>query len=285
MNKINVLGVKIDEVTLDQSVDLVEQWLKTKSKHYIVTPNIEFIMLAQKDQEFKKILNQADLAIPDSSRFDLVDDIQHTHNIYKRIMLWTMLFMPSVKKNSTSNAFPVTTGTDLMESLIEVSNRKGYTIGFLGGRKGVAERLQDCLKHKYPNIRIVFTDSSMVVGRDGAILNDEYGMTNEGLKQEGSHNSLFTIHHSKIDILFVAFGHGKQEKWIARNLDKSNVKIMIGVGGAFDYLSGEVVRAPKWVRTIGFEWLFRLIIQPWRIKRFGELVKFTFKIFNEKPAN
>ena len=70
-----------------------------------------------------------------------------------------------------------------------------------------------------------------------------------------------------LDLLFVALGHIKQEKWIAANLDKIPVHLAMGVGGAFDYLSGRVPRAPKWMRDLGFEWLFRLIMQPWRIKR------------------
>src|SRR3989338_5459360 len=76
------------------------------------------------------------------------------------------------------------------------------------------------------------------------------------------------------DILFVAFGHIKQEKWIGKNLKKIPVKVAMGVGGAFDYLSGEVMRAPKFIRVLGLEWLFRLILQPWRIKRQLALVKY-----------
>ena len=82
--------------------------------------------------------------------------------------------------------------------------------------------------------------------------------------------------------MFVAFGSPKQELWIAQNLDKLPAKVVIGVGGAFDFVSGKVKRAPVWVRKIGFEWLFRLIIQPWRIKRQLRLVKFVYLVLAEK---
>ncbi|MBI1919347.1 WecB/TagA/CpsF family glycosyltransferase, partial [Candidatus Microgenomates bacterium] len=85
-----------------------------------------------------------------------------------------------------------------------------------------------------------------------------------------------------IDVLFVAFGFPKQEEWMARNIGKVPVRIMAGVGGAFDYISGAVPRAPLPIRLIGFEWLFRLIIQPWRIKRQLALLVFIWLVIKER---
>ncbi len=79
-----------------------------------------------------------------------------------------------------------------------------------------------------------------------------------------------------VDILFVALGHIKQEKWIADNLDRIPVHVAMGVGGAFDYLGGFVPRAPKLMRELGLEWLFRLVVQPWRIKRQLALIKYLW---------
>ena len=84
------------------------------------------------------------------------------------------------------------------------------------------------------------------------------------------------------DILFVAFGSPKQEMWIAQNLRRIDVRIAIGVGGAFDFISGKVARAPLWIRNLGLEWLFRLIVQPWRAKRQIALVKFVFLVIKER---
>ena len=85
-----------------------------------------------------------------------------------------------------------------------------------------------------------------------------------------------------MDILFVAFGFPKQEQWIAENLDKIPVKVAMGVGGAFDYISGNVPRSPVFIRKLGLEWLFRLIIQPWRLKRQLALFKFIYLVLREK---
>lgn len=213
-----ILGVKIDDVNMDQALEIVHQWLQKSEKRYIVTPNPEFIMAAQKDLEFRKILNDADLSIPDGAGLKLSGKVKNT-----------------------------VSGVDLMEKLVERSADWGATVGLLGGRDGVAEKTAECLLQKYPKIKIVFA-------------NDE--------KASG-----------KCDFLFVAFGAPKQEKWIAENLPKLPVKVAMGVGGAFDYISGKTPRAPKWLRSLGLEWLFRLMIQPWRIKRQISLVKYLWLIY------
>ena len=83
------------------------------------------------------------------------------------------------------------------------------------------------------------------------------------------------INEFKPELLFVGFGHKKQEKWIADNLDKLKIKVAMGVGGSFDYLVKPWLRAPKMIQKMGFEWLWRLMLQPWRIKRQFGLLKFV----------
>ena len=85
----------------------------------------------------------------------------------------------------------------------------------------------------------------------------------------------------EIDLLFAAYGHGKQERWIKRNLKKIPVKVAMGVGGAFDFVAGEIPRAPKLIQQLGLEWLFRLVKQPWRIRRQILLLPFIALVFKE----
>ena len=80
----------------------------------------------------------------------------------------------------------------------------------------------------------------------------------------------------------MAYGFPKQEKWIYENLEKIPVKCAMGVGGAFDYISGKVPRAPSLVRSLGFEWLYRLIIEPWRWRRHLALIEFVYLVIKEK---
>ena len=148
-------------------------------------------------------------------------------------------------------------GVDLMENLCEEASKRPITVGLLGGRQNVAEEAADRLKKRYPGLKVAFA------------ISDWYD-------SEAKFRPLVC------DILFVALGHPKQEIWISKHLQEIDVKIAIGVGGAFDYLSGRVPRAPKIIRSLGFEWLFRLIIQPWRIRRQVSLIYFVLLILKDK---
>ncbi len=227
--KKEVLGIKVDDVNIDQATEIIIGWLKNRGKHYIVTPNPEIVVMAQKDLELKRIINKADLSIPDGVGFKLVTDV--------------VCYTP---------------GIDLMEEIIRQSLDYGFTIGLLGGQRGIAEKTAECLRKKYPKVRITYADSGGVIDESGEWV-------------EGNRKAL-----TQVDILFVAFGPPKQEKWIEQNLKKIPVKVAMGVGGSFDYLSGEVTRAPKFLRSLGFEWLFRLAVQPWRIKRQLRLISFLW---------
>ena len=169
------------------------------------------------------------------------------------------------------------TGIGLLESLCQAAAKQPITVGFLGGGEGVAVKAAECLQAKYPGLKVGFAGERWDVGRE---MRDRVGKNSFS----SSHpNSLLTS-HPHIDILFVAFGAPKQEFWISENLDKIPVKVAIGVGGAFDFISGSVPRATKFLRLIGLEWLFRLILQPWRWKRQLALLQFLWLVIKQKLA-
>lgn len=242
-NKMNVLGIKIDDLNEIEALQKVEEFLQDKKQRYIVTPNPEIIMAVQKDPDLKEILNKADLSLPDGVGLKL-------SGIKNRI-----------------------TGVDFMHNLIRMAANKGYSVGFIGGKKGVAKKAAEVFKKEYPNLKVTFAEDGGEVDRDGV------ASSMQQVAREKSTGSL-TTHYSlpATDIIFVAFGHGKQEKWIARYLSKIPVKVAMTVGGSLDYVVGEVRRAPKPLRDLGLEWLFRLILQPWRIKRQMALLKYIYYI-------
>lgn len=225
--KKSVLGVSIDDITEEQALSKVKSWLAKLGKHYIVTPNPEIVIIAQKDTELKKIINSADLAIPDGVGLRLSTDI--------------VCNIP---------------GIDFMEALIKYAADYGFTTGFLGGRGDVAKKTVECLRKKYPKLKVSLAKSGGEIDSDG--------------------RSSEVLSIPQTDLLFVAFGPPKQEKWVSNNLVKQSVKVMMVVGGAFDILSGRIPRAPIFLRKLSLEWLFRLIIQPWRIKRQLALLKFIY---------
>ncbi|HCE30864.1 MAG: Glycosyl transferase, WecB/TagA/CpsF family [Candidatus Daviesbacteria bacterium GW2011_GWB1_39_5] len=258
--KINILGVKIDKINQSEALKQIERWIWNPGKHYIVTPNLEFILAAQKDLEFKQILNKADLSIPDSSSLGFSYWLLK-RKYWERLILWPLFFVPLKQLIQ----FDRVSGTDLMDALCKLSAEKGFVTGFLGGQGKVAKRCAECLQKKYPKLKIAFAESGGEINRNGNMTADCRLPTTV---EDGS--------LKPVDLLFVAFGHIKQEKWIDNNLDKIPVRVAIGVGGAFDYLSASVPRAPKVLRKLGFEWLFRLMIQPWRLKRQLALLKYLW---------
>jgi N-acetylglucosaminyldiphosphoundecaprenol N-acetyl-beta-D-mannosaminyltransferase len=299
ISKKNILGVGITNASRGEILEYIVKNLENfKEKHYFVTPNPEFLVLAGKNVAFKNILNNADLALADGVG----------------VMIAAKILGKPLKDRFT--------GVDLVKSVCEVVSEKPITVGFLGGRDGVAELTAECLQKKYPKLKIAFVGEEWDIGSTHP-LNESLepkGNTFSILKNRslspadkicksasrdplkssfrgGSHlgqkgsseNGLsranylsYAICHKPIDILFVAFGAPKQEFWISENLEKLPVKIAVGVGGAFDYISGKITRAPNFVRSIGFEWLFRLVVQPWRIKRQFSLIKFIYLVIKEK---
>lgn len=263
--KKNILGVDISDATKKEILEYVIKSLENfDKKYYIVTPNPEILVLANKNLTFKKVLNSAKIALNDGIGVHVAAKI---------------LGKPLKER---------VTGIDLLESLCEevvksnaASAENPITVGFLGSGVGVAEKTAECLQARYPNLKISFVGQEWSPNGFRITRQVESGIKNHESGMDKDHNSSFIIHNS-IDVLFVAFGAPKQEIWISENLDKIPVKVAIGVGGAFDYISGRIPRAPFILQKLGLEWLFRLIIQPWRIKRQLALLKFIRLVLKEK---
>ena len=271
--KIDILGVKVNKITQKEVIQRVEEWLSQKGgKYYIVTPNPEFVMAAQKDEEFRDILNKADIAIPDgvgllwAAKFLSLKSKQKLkvflQFIYTQLSL---IFYPRYCRTVIPERV---TGSDLIWKIARLSEQKNCSIYLLGAEEGVAQKAAEKLKEKYKNLKIAEAELGMK--------NTEFRIENPELVNR--------INRRQPDILLVAFGHPKQEKWIAGNLSKlENVKVAIGVGGAFDFIAGKAKRAPRILRKLGLEWLFRLFIEPWRAGRiFTATWKFSWAVLRHK---
>ena len=235
-----ILDVKIDGLSFSQVKQKITQFLNTPGLKQIVTVNPEFVLAAQKDREFKKILNQAELSVPDGFGLKIAGIILE-EKIGERI-----------------------TGVDLTWELAKMAAEKGDSIFLLGARSGVAEKTAKRLKFLYPNLKIAGTYA--------------------GKPEEGG--IIERINKSGADILLVAFGAPKQEKFIYQHHHELKCKLAMGVGGTFDYISGIMPRAPRWMRSLGLEWLYRLIKQPSRLGRiFRAVIIFPGRVLGYKIFN
>ncbi len=240
---------------------------KTTENFFIVTPSPEFITYAKKHPHFGHILNQARIALCDGIGIILAG-----------------AFLGRFFKQRV-------TGTDFMTSLCREVHKKPITVGFLGAQGGIAELTAECLIGRFPGLRVVFTGSEW---NEKGFFDYNHKVENPSSNIENAKTLSSTLNLQKstfyrlpsttksIDILFVAFGFPKQEEWMFRNLNTGIYRVAIGVGGAFDYISGQVPRAPSLLRSMGLEWLFRLAVQPWRIKRQLALVEFVWMVLKEK---
>ena len=236
MSKVSVLGIKIDRCDFNQSIQTIDNFVKSKKPHNIVTINPEFIMTARADKEFKEALNNADLAVCDGVG-----------------IIWASKILGKPLTERVA-------GVDLVYRIAKLASQRHYSVYFLGAGEGIAQKAVSILKKKYPKLKIAGIES-------------------------GSPHDLSIIDRivkTKPDILLVAFGHPKQEKWLYKFKQSLGVPVMIGVGGTFDFISGKIPRAPKWVRTIGFEWFYRLIKQPWRLKRQLKLLQFAWLVITKR---
>jgi N-acetylglucosaminyldiphosphoundecaprenol N-acetyl-beta-D-mannosaminyltransferase len=206
--------------------------------------------------------------------------------------LWLGLSLP-FKKLFNLPAFNLgerIDGVSLVYDLAAIAEKKGYSIFLLGGWPtnfwgkplsnpgyDLAEKAGKNLVKLYPNLRLIGATS------DFSYKEKEDASTITFIKEKMQKANV-----EKIDILIVCYGHKNQEKWIARNASKIPARLAMGAGGSFDYISGEKSWAPKWIKELHVEWLYRLITQPWRLKRvFMSFPVFPIKVFlhSLKPRN
>lgn len=195
-----ILGVKISSTSKQELLALLDDKLTTGRKFYVLTPNPEIIVMAQKDKDLKAIINTADLSIPDGVGLKLAD--------------------PSLE---------IIKGRELMQDLINTKKYKIFSLGSEGPR----------------------------INNDGNPVSEV-----DRLKQI---EIVKKINKQKPDILFVGMGSPKEQKWIAKNLSKLNVKMAMQVGGAIDFVA-QRRKTPSWMQN-NLEWLWRLIREPKRLKR------------------
>ncbi len=155
------------------------------------------------------------------------------------------------------------TGVDTVERMAALSATRGYRFYLLGSAPGVAERAGAVLRNRYPGLTIA-------------------GAFSGSPRPEEEKDIVSRVRAVHPDILFVAYGTPAQEMWISRNLTALNVPVCIGVGGTFDFIAGEVPRAPAWMQRIGAEWVYRLVIQPTRWRRMLDLPRFAVRVVRDR---
>jgi N-acetylglucosaminyldiphosphoundecaprenol N-acetyl-beta-D-mannosaminyltransferase len=232
---LRILAVRVDDVTGDETLALVERFIAERAPHQICTVNPEFIMAAQRDEAFRDVINNAALCPPDGVG-----------------VLWAARRLGHPLRERVG-------GTDMAERIAARAAQLDWRMYFLGAAPGVAEQAATVLQTRYPGLAVVGTFAgSSTPSEENAIVE--------------------RIRAARPDVLLVAFGAPMQDVWIARNQPRLQVPVAMGVGGAFDFIAGVTRRAPRWVQRLGFEWLHRLIHEPWRWRRQLALPRFVWRV-------
>ncbi len=240
INKINILGIPIDNITMDEALNKVKDYLVQDGIHTIYTPNSEIMMEAIRDKSFENILKESDMLVADGAGVVLASKIIG-HKLPERIA-----------------------GFDLVKNILQYSSKTHLKIFLLGAKPGVAEEAAVNIINEFPGVQIV-------------------GWHHGYFNEEEEDKIIEKINSSKAQILLVALGAPKQEKWIHKNKDRfDNVRICIGVGGSLDVLAGTTSLAPPFFREHGLEWLYRLYKEPHRFWRMLDLPKFILLALRSK---
>ncbi len=256
-NQFKVLDINVSLYSISNILEIIEKYLenakrKTQSAKLdgqkplvIFTPNPEIVMYAQKEKLFRETVNKAQINIPDGT-----------------YVVWA----------GKQLGYPITeriTGADLAQQLVILAEKQQVTVGLIGGFSGLAVKALECLESAYPRLK--------GWGEDGPVIKLKIDYGDWDIERFCA-----KVKKSDTKILFVGLGFPKQEYFINEISKKLDNIILMAVGGTFNYWSGRIPRAPLWMQKSGVEWLYRLIKEPWRLRRQLVLPGFAIRVLIHK---
>ncbi len=243
MSKMKFMNTEIDNLTMEETLQAVDQLIQENKSTYVVTPNVDHIVQLETSEELRAVYNNASLILTDG-----------------KPLLWIAKWYGTPIKEKIS-------GSDLFPLLCDMAAKKGYKMFFLGAAEGIAAKAAENLAKRYKGLNVVGTYSP------------PFGFENN---EEEMNKIKVMIRKAEPHILIVGLGCPKQEKFMYHHCKELQVPISFGLGASLDFEAGNVKRAPKWMSNHGLEWLFRITQDPKRmIKRYlvddRKILRLAFK--------
>ncbi len=225
-DKVNILDVFISRYNLHETLQRFTEALQNGERLRVAVTPVNCILWAAKDKKLKHIYNTADIVTADGVP-----------------VVWASKLLGKPVKGRV-------TGLDVLPEFSKIAANKAYSFFLLGAAEGVGEKLAQTLRKSSPDLNIAGVYSPPFA---------------ESYSDEENQNIINMINESGADVLWVSLTAPKQDFWIAEHFDRLNVSIAIGVGAAFDVISGNVKRSPKWMQKSGLEWFYRFSQEPKRL--------------------
>ena len=240
-NRIQLLGINIDPLTMNETISVVEQFVSDKRPLHLMGVNADKINQCHSDDEIKRIVNESEVINADGASV-VIAARYLGYLVPERVA-----------------------GIDLMQELLVLANKKGYSVYFFGAKEEVLTDMLAIFKKDYPNLQVVGYRNGYFSSKDEEVIQED-------------------IREKNPDFVFVGITSPKKEYLIKKFMDNGVNAVFMGVGGSFDVLSGHIKRAPKWMQKANLEWLFRVANEPKRLfkRYFVGNATFIKRVVHEK---
>ena len=238
----HVLGVRVDAVDMPRAVDRVRWWIENRKRAYVCLATAHGVLACWHDSTLRVIFNRSSMTTPDGMS-----------------MVW---LLRARGRRGVRRVY----GPDLMLAVCEVSAASGWRHYFYGGETSVAQALATRLIDQFPGLAVAGTTTPPF----------------RPMTQAEEEETIARMNNLRPDIVWVGLSSATQERWMADHRDRLSAPVLVGVGAAFDFLSGRKPQAPRWIQRSGLEWLFRLATEPRRLwRRYGQYPLFVLLVTAE----
>ena len=265
---VEVLGVRFHNLNRVEAAEAIAALARAGGKAYVVKPYSEFMPRTARDPRIRDILNRADLCLADGIGILWAAHYLSLPGGPLRALAQLPLSLAAVGLNQSVIRTPLRenmAGVDLTWEMLARLDEAGSRVFLLGGAQEEAQGTREQIEARFHGLRVVGA-------RHGYFALS--GKENEAVLQ--------AIGEARPEVLLVAMGFPRQEEWIATNLPRLPVNVAVAEGGSFSFIAGVTPRAPRWLRRLGLEWLFRLARQPWRLRRQLSIPRFVLLVVRER---
>jgi N-acetylglucosaminyldiphosphoundecaprenol N-acetyl-beta-D-mannosaminyltransferase len=261
---VEVLGVRFHNLSRDEAAEAIADMVRRGEKGYVVKPYSEFMPRAAREPHIPQILNGADLCLADGIGILWAVHYLSLPGGPLRALAQLPLSLAAMTLNPAAVRRPLKenmAGVDLTWEMLAKLDEAGSWVFLLGGTEEEVQGTRRRIEARFPNLTIVGA-------RNGYF--------------EESNRIVEPVNAAQPQALLVALGFPRQEEWIAENMPCLKVNVAVAEGGSFSFISGATRRAPRWLRRMGLEWLYRLARQPWRLRRQLAILEFLRLVIRER---